>query len=95
MNHDICYRDHNTKKGKLICDDEMLKELDELEPENIRKRIDKKIVNRIIKSKRKIGLGVVKWNNELADELHKPVRKKNTKNGVYSLTMWILFGLLI
>ena len=38
MRHDICYRDNNTKEGKLNCDDEMLKELDELEPKGIREK---------------------------------------------------------
>ena len=43
MRHDICYRDHgNSKSGKHDCDDDMLKELDVLEPKNIREKIDRK-----------------------------------------------------
>ena len=75
MQHDICYRDNNTKEGKLDCDDEMLKELDELEPEGIREKIDKRLVRSIIGRKRKLGWGI-EWSNELADELHKLIRKK-------------------
>ena len=70
MQHDICYRDNETKEGKHVCDDEMLKELDVLEPKGIRERID-----RIIGAKRKLGWGI-EWSNELAIELHKPIRKK-------------------
>ena len=41
MQHDICCRDNNIKEGKLKCDDEMLRELDVLEPKGIREKIDK------------------------------------------------------
>ena len=44
MRHDICYRDNDTKEGKQTCDDEMLKELDELEPRGIREKIGRKLV---------------------------------------------------
>ena len=44
MRHDICYRDNNTKEGKLNCDHEMINELDELEPKGIREKIDKRLV---------------------------------------------------
>ena len=98
MRHDICYRDNNgnTKEGKHACDDEMLKELDMLEPKVLREKIDKKLVRSIIGKKRKLGLGIdgndddddddddVEWSNELADELHKPVRKKYPKRRVYA-----------
>ena len=53
MRHDICYRDNSSAKdGKLKCDDEMLHELDELEPKGIREKIDKKLVQSIIGKKR-------------------------------------------
>ena len=57
MRHDICYRDDETKVGKHACDDEMLKELDVLEPKAIRERIDRKLVRTIIGTKRKLGGG--------------------------------------
>ena len=75
MRHDICYMDNETKQGKHTCDDEMLKELDVLEPKGIRERIDRKLVRSIIGAKRKLGWGI-EGSNELADELHKPIRKK-------------------
>ena len=49
MRHNICYRDNgDTKEGNHACDDEILKELDVLEPKGIREKIDKKLVRAII-----------------------------------------------
>ena len=39
MRHDICYRDNETKEGKHACDDEMLKDLDVLEPKGIQETV--------------------------------------------------------
>ena len=83
MRHDICYRDHgNTKGGKHDCDDTMLKELNVLEPKNIREKIDKRLVKSLIGAKRKLGLGVIEWSDPLTDELHKPVRRNFQKRRV-------------
>ena len=85
MRHDICYRDHgDTKGGKHDCDDIMLKELDVLEPKNIREKIDKRLVKSIIGAKRKLGLGVIEWSDPLTDELHKSVRKNFKKRRVFA-----------
>ena len=80
------YRDHDTKKGKSDCDDEMLAALEELKPENLRERIDRKLVQSIIKSKRRMGWGI-RWSNQLADELHKPIRRKFQKRMVFAKTV--------
>ena len=61
----------------------MLNELDELEPKGIREKIDKRLVRSIIGWKRKLGWGI-EWSNELADELHKPIRKKFKKRRVFA-----------
>ena len=85
MRHDICYRDHgDTKGGKHDCDDTMLKELDVLEPKNIREKIDKRLIKSLIGVKRKLGLGVIEWTDPLTDELHKPVRKNFKKRRVFA-----------
>ena len=84
MRHDICYRDNNTREGKHQCDDTMLEELDVLQPRGFREKLDKKLVRSIIGKKRKFGLGLVEWSNELADELHKPIRKKFKKRKVFA-----------
>ena len=85
MRHDICYRDHgDTKGGKHECDDTMLKELDVIDPKNIREKIDKRLVKSLIGAKRKLGLGVIEWSDPLTDELHKPVRKNFKKRRVFA-----------
>ena len=81
MRHDICYRDN--EEGKHQCDDIMLKELDELQPCGFCEKIGKKLVRSIIGRKRRMGWGIV-WSNELADELHKPIRKKSKKRRVFA-----------
>lgn len=76
MKHDICYRDNPT--GKRKCDEKMLVELEILDPKDIRERIDKSLVRKIISVKHQMGLGIKEkniWTDELTDELHKPVRK--------------------
>ena len=57
---------NNTKEGKHECDDLTLREL--LHPKGIRNWYDR------FGKKRKLGWGI-EWSNELADELHKPMRK--------------------
>ena len=87
MHHDICYRDNDTKTGKRECDDKMLLELDVLEPKNLREKIDRSLVRKLISTKKCLGWGVgvgVEWTNQLADELHKPVRKKFKKRLVFA-----------
>ena len=81
MHHDICYQDNETKEGKHACDDEMLKELGVLEP--IREKIDRKLVRTIIGTNRKLGCRI-ELSNELADELHKPIRKKFKTRRVFA-----------
>lgn len=83
MRHDICYRDNSTKTGKQKCDDKMLMELDLLEPKNLREKFDKKLVRRLISTKKRLGWGI-QWTNELADELHKPIRRKFQKRVVFA-----------
>ena len=84
MRHDICYRDHaNDKGGKHQCDDKMLKELDAMKPNGFREKFDRRLVRSLIGTKRRLGLGVSTWSDELAEELHKPIRKKFKRRRVY------------
>ena len=65
----------------------MLRELDVLQPKGIREKIDRKLLRSIIGKKRKLGWGINnnnKWSNELADELHKSIRRKFTKRRVFA-----------
>ena len=76
-------RDNETKEGKYACEDEMLKELDVLEPKGISEKVDRLLVRTIIGAMRKLGWGI-EWSNELADELHKSIRKKFKKRRVFA-----------
>ena len=60
----------------------MLQELKRFQPQTLRERFDKSLVESLIGSKRKMGLGIIDWSNELADELHKPIRRKFSKRQV-------------
>ena len=62
----------------------MLRELTVLKPKDLRERIDRRLVKSIINAKRKTGMGIIRWSNELANELHKPVRHKFPKRRVFA-----------
>ena len=80
MRHDICYRDN--PGGKSDCDRKMLAELKTIAPRNRREAVDKQLVRGIIGLKYKLGMSV--WSSQLADELHKPVRRKFGKRQVFA-----------
>ena len=79
MRHDICYRDYPA--GKRECDRKMLAELNTLLPKGRREKVDRLLVRSIIGVKHKLGMRV--WSNQLANELHKPVRKRFDKRSVF------------
>ena len=54
-----------------------------LEPKGIREKLYRELVRTIIGTKRKLGWGI-EWSNELADGLHKPIRKKFKKRRVFA-----------
>ena len=64
-NHDVCYK--IKQKSKNECDKEMVKKLDNLNPNEMTKW--GKLARLIINSKQKFGFGFEK----LANELHKPI----------------------
>ena len=93
MKHDICYRDNKAEQnGKKKCDNKMLIELDLLEPKSIRERVDKSLVKGAISAKKRLGWGLIEWSNELADELHKPIRKKFEKRIVFAKNINDIFA---
>ena len=81
MRHDICYRDNPTSKHE--CDRKMLAELNALVPKAIREKVDRRLMRSIIGMKHRLGLGV-HWTNQLANELHKPVRRRFDKRTVFA-----------
>ena len=82
--HDICYRDHDNKAGKRKCDETMLTDLATIKPKDRREKVDKLLVKGIIKAKNKLGFGLTRWSDQLAEELHKPIRRKFIKRTVFA-----------
>ena len=80
MRHDICYRDNET--GKPECDRKMLTELNVLTPRGRREKVDRQLVRGVIGLKHRLGMGI--WSSQLANELHKPVRKRFQKRSVFA-----------
>ena len=83
MHHDICYRDNDTPAGKRECDRKMLPDLNALVPKGRREKVDRQLVRSIIGLKHRMGLGI-HWTNQLANELHKPVRRRFDKRSVFA-----------
>ena len=74
--HDLCYLKHDDTKTNEVCDKTMLGELNGIVTPTIMERIDKWIVGKLINGKVKFWLGapvktILKFNNDLAEELHK------------------------
>ena len=79
--HDVCYlKNNDTATRNAVCDKNMLKELEGIYNPTLRERLDKSIVSKLIGTKVKFGMGVKK--KDLAEELHKPIRRKFKKRRV-------------
>ena len=81
MRHGICYRDN--ENGKPECDRKMLAELNALTPRGRREKVDRQLVRGIIGLKHRLGMGM-HCSNQVADELHKPARKRFQKRSVFA-----------
>ena len=71
--HDVDYTLAKSLKDKHIADDKMIKAINELPYKD--QQYGTFLVKNIIRSKRKLGLGVENHNKILSEELHKPKRK--------------------
>ena len=79
--HDVCYlKNDDTATRNAVYDKNMLKELEGIYNPTLRQRLDKSIVSKLIGTKVKFGMGVKK--KDLAEELHKPIRRKFKKRRV-------------
>ena len=79
--HDICYlKNDDTATRNAVCDKNMLKELKGIYNPSLREGLDKSIVSKLIGTNVKFGMGVEK--KSLAEELHKPIRRKFNKRRV-------------
>ena len=60
----------------------MLAELNALTPRGRREKVDRQLVRGTIGLKHRLGMGV--WGTQLADELHRPVRRRFQKRSVFA-----------
>ena len=64
----------------------MLDNLSQMKPKDTREKIEKALVSTVIGAKHKLGFGItdkIVWHDQLAEELHKPVRKHIRKRRVW------------
>ena len=82
--HDLCYlKNNDTATRNAVCDKNMLKELKGIYNPSIREKMERGLVSTLIGTKARFGMGVrEKKASTLAEELHKPVRKKFEKRRV-------------
>ena len=82
--HDLCYlKNNDTATRNAVCDKNMLKELEGIYNPSIREKMERGLVSTLIGAKARFGMGVDKKKvSTLAEELHKPVRKKFEKRRV-------------
>ena len=71
--HDVDYTLAKSLKDKHIADNKMIKAINELPYKD--QQYGTFLVKNIIRSKRKLGLGIENHNKILSEELHKPKRK--------------------
>ena len=81
MEHDYCY---SSTIPKSECDKNMLGKLSSSERKTFGEKVAKKlIVKPIIGTKYQLGLGKKNcWKEKLADELHKPIKRKFPRRSV-------------
>ena len=78
--HDVNYTIAKNLQDKHIADEKMIKSINEL-PYN-QQQYGTFLVKNIIRSKRKLGLGVENLNKILSEELHKAKRKSYTRRKI-------------
>ena len=83
-NHDICYlKNNDTTTRNAVCDKNMLKELKGIYNPTIRERMERGLVSSLIGTKARFGWGINKKKaSSLAEELHKPIKRKFKKRRV-------------
>ena len=89
--HDICYlKNMDTATRNNVCDKNMLKEMKDIYNTTLRERMERGLVSTLIGTKKRFGWGVTtgtgyikkKKFSVLAEELHKPVKRKFNKRRV-------------
>ena len=89
--HDICYlKNNDTATRNNVCDKNMLQEMKNIYNPTLRERMERGLVSTLIGTKKRFGWGVTtgtgyikkKKFSTLAEELHKPVKRKFKKRRV-------------
>ena len=89
--HDICYlKNMDTETRNQVCDKNMLEEMKNIHNPSLRERMERGLVSTLIGTKKRFGWGVVtgtgyikkKKFSTLAEELHKPIKRKFKKRKV-------------
>ena len=89
--HDICYlKNNDTATRNAVCDKNMLEEMKNIYNPTLRERMERGLVSTLIGTKKRFGWGVTtgtgyikkKKFSTLAEELHKPVKRKFKKRQV-------------
>src|SRR6218665_4089279 len=92
LRHDLSYAQYPDTASSNVADREMVDELNKIPNPTFRERVERAIVKPILATKANLGLGLassdsksdlkVKWTDQLAEELHKPVVKNFRKRRV-------------
>ena len=82
--HDVCYlKNNDTATRNEVYDKNMLKELKGIYNPTIRERMERGLVSSLIGTKARFGWGLNKKKaSSLAEELHRPIRRKFKKRRV-------------
>ena len=89
--HDICYlKNNDTATRNKVCDKNMLEEMKNIYNPTLRERMERGLVSTLIGTKKRFGWGVTtgtgyikkKKFSTLAEELHKPIKRKFKKRKV-------------
>ena len=89
--HDICYlKNNDTETRNRVCDKNMLEEMKNIYNPTIRERMERGLVSTLIGTKKRFGWGVIngtgyikkKKFTTLAEELHRPIKRKFKKRRV-------------
>src|SRR6218665_3438812 len=91
--HDLAYAQYPNTASRNVADRKMVDELNKIPNPTFRERVERAIVKPILPTKAKLGLGLassdsksnlkLKWTDQLAEELHKPVLENFRKRRVY------------
>ena len=60
----VIYKNNNTKTRNVVCDKNVLKELEGIYNPTLREQMDKSIVSNLIETKKKFGMGVKKIKHD-------------------------------